>query len=225
MIRLVLFDIDGTLIHTSGAGEKAFAQVFATQFNVPAGTDKIKFAGRTDTSVVRECFLHNKIEPSPENFRRFFDAYVFWLDHFLHRLPGGAPPGVREMIKSLRALPQPPLLGLLTGNIRLGAEIKLRRHDLWNIFEMGGFADSLDARNDIARLALKRGRQWLGENLCGEEIIVIGDTPLDIACGRAIDAKVLAVATGSSRLLELQEHRPDWAVEDLRQLTAKEICA
>ena len=128
MIRLVLFDIDGTLIHTSGAGEKAFAQVFATQFNVPAGPDKIKFAGRTDTSVVRECFLHNQIEPSPENFRRFFDAYVFWLDHFLHRLPGGAHPGVREMIKSLRALPQPPLLGLLTGNIRLGAEIKLRRH-------------------------------------------------------------------------------------------------
>lgn len=225
MIRLVLFDIDGTLIHSGGAGEKAFAQVFATQFNVPAGKDKIKFAGRTDTSVVRECFLLHQIEPSPENFQRFFEAYVFWLDHFLHHLPGGAHPGVREMIGSLRALPKPPVLGLLTGNIRLGAEIKLRRHELWDEFELGGFADGIDARNDIARLALQRGRERLGKNLRSEEIVVIGDTPLDIACGRAIGAKVLAVATGSSGLPELREHQPDWAVEDLRQLTAKEICA
>lgn len=224
MIRLVLFDIDGTLIHSGGAGEKAFARVFSTQFNVPAATDKIKFAGRTDTSVVRECFGLHQIEPSPENFRRFFEAYVFWLDHYLHHLPGGAHPGVRVMIGSLRTLPKPPVLGLLTGNIRLGAEIKLRRHELWDEFELGGFADGLDARDDIARLALQRGRERLGRNLRGEEVVVIGDTPLDIACGRAIGAKVLAVATGSSRLPELVEHRPDWAVEDLRQLTAREMC-
>jgi phosphoglycolate phosphatase len=83
MIRLVLFDIDGTLIRTGGAGEKAFARVGATQFGVVNGTARLNFAGRTDPAIVREFFVLHGIEPSEANFRRFFESYVFLLDELL----------------------------------------------------------------------------------------------------------------------------------------------
>ena len=125
----------------------------------------------------------------------------------------------------MRALPEPPLFGLLTGNIRLGAEIKLRHFDLWKEFETGAFADDHEDRDQIAAVAHRRGSRVLRENLRGEQVLVIGDTPLDIRCARAIGAKVLAVATGGHPLAELKEHRPDWAVADLRGVSAEQVCA
>ena len=130
----------------------------------------------------------------------------------------------REFIRDLQALPHPPTLGLLTGNIQLGAEIKLRHFGLWELFEFGGFADDHEDRNHIAAAALERGRRVLGKNLRPEEIVVVGDTPFDIRCGKFIGAKVLAVATGGAKLDELKRHQPDWAVEDLTRVTAREIC-
>jgi phosphoglycolate phosphatase len=224
MVRLVLFDIDGTLVHTGGAGIKAFARVFATEFGAHNGVERIKFAGRTDVSLVREFFSLHGIPASSENFERFFDRYVYWLDHILGHSQSAECPGVRALITGLEALPEPPLLGLLTGNIRLGAEIKLRHFGLWDHFETGGFADDDEDRNKIAAVARLRGSRVLGRELRGEEIVVVGDTPLDIRCGRAIGAKVLAVATGGARFHELEAHQPDWVVEDLRELRAVEIC-
>jgi phosphoglycolate phosphatase-like HAD superfamily hydrolase len=125
---------------------------------------------------------------------------------------------------ALRALPNPPTFGLLTGNIRLGAEIKLRHFDLWKEFETGGFADDHEDRDQIAHAALNRGSRVLGQQLSGEQVLVIGDTPLDIRCGRAIGAKVLAVATGGATLDELKRHQPNWAVQDLKRVAAKQVC-
>ena len=215
MVRLVLFDIDGTLIQTGGAGEKAFARVCEKEFNVLNGTAQLRFAGRTDPSIVREFFLRHQIEPSHENFRRFFDCYVFWLDHMLGQLAGRVLPGVQEMIGALRALTRPPAIGLLTGNIRLGAQIKLGHYKLWDQFQTGGFGDDHEDRNRIAVIARDRGIDLLKEKLSGDQIVVIGDTPRDIECGKAIQAKTLAVATGSYRLEQLEEHDPTWAVRDL----------
>ena len=224
MIRLVLFDIDGTLIHTSGAGEKAFARVFANLFGIASGTENLKFAGRTDVAILREFFVRNAIEPSPENLAQFFDAYVFMLDHMLQALPGGAHPGVWNWLNELRALPHRPVVGLLTGNIRLGAEIKLRRFDLWEPFTTGAFADDSADRNEIAAAAKQRGEQLFGESLRGDEVLVIGDTPNDITCARAIGAKVLAVGTGMFRAKELLALQPDWALDNLEQMSACDIC-
>jgi phosphoglycolate phosphatase len=224
MIRLVLFDIDGTLIHTSGAGEKAFARVFANFFGVTDGTEKLKFAGRTDVAILREFFVHNAIAPSPENMEQFFEAYVFLLEHMLQQLPGGVHPGVWTWLHELRALPHQPIIGLLTGNIRLGAEIKLRQFNLWGQFATGAFADDSAERNEIAAIAKQRGEALLGKPLAGDEVLVIGDTPLDIACARAIGAKVLAVGTGMYRPKDLLPLKPDWAVENLEKISARAIC-
>jgi phosphoglycolate phosphatase len=225
VVRLVLFDVDGTLIHTGGAGVKAFARTLASEFGQVNGTERIKFGGRTDPSLVREAFGYCRIAPSEENFRRFFAAYVFWLDHLLsNNLNGGACPGVWRLLDGLEALPSPPVVGLLTGNIRLGAEIKLRRYGLWEKFALGAFGDDHEDRNQIAAIAQQRGSRWLREDLRGEQVLVVGDTPRDIECGRAIGAKVLAVATGGATLEYLRAHKPDRVVEDLQLVDAAEIC-
>ncbi|MCU0770318.1 MAG: HAD hydrolase-like protein [Verrucomicrobia bacterium] len=224
MVRVVFFDIDGTLVHTGRAGVKAFARVFATEFGAQDGTERMKFAGRTDVSLVREFFRIHAIEPSAANFQRFFDRYAFWLDHLIAECAGAPCRGILDFLDGLQALPNPPLLGLLTGNIRLGAEIKLRHFDLWELFVTGGFADDHEDRNGIAAAAYRRARRLLGDDLRPEEVVVVGDTPWDIQCGRSIGARVLAVATGGATLEELAAHHPDWAVEDLTRLQARVVC-
>jgi phosphoglycolate phosphatase len=223
MVRLILFDIDGTLIHTDRAGIKAFGRALEMQFQVPGDTDWVSFAGRTDTGLAREFFLKHRIEPTQENFRRFFDCYVHLLHHLLSHAVGEICPGVWRLIYELQKLPKPPALGLLTGNIRLGAEIKLHHFNLWEAFAIGAFADDHEDRNQIAAVARDRGARALNENLRGEQIVVIGDTPLDIRCGKAIGAKVLAVATGGSTVAELRVHNPDWAVTDLGKVRAEDL--
>ncbi|MBA4150409.1 MAG: HAD hydrolase-like protein [Verrucomicrobia bacterium] len=223
MVKLVLFDIDGTLIHTGGAGMKAFAHAFKSEFGIDDGSEKLKFAGRTDVSLVREFFVHSGIEASPKNFDRFFATYISLLEEQVRTCDGGIFPGIHRIISEMRQLPEPPLIALLTGNIKRGAEIKLNHYKLWTEFQFGGFADDHEERDCIAAIAKQRGEEASQCALAGEEVLVIGDTPLDIRCARAIKAKVLAVATGGHSLAELEEHQPDWAVADLTTLAAREI--
>jgi phosphoglycolate phosphatase len=222
MVKLVLFDIDGTLIRTGGAGVKAFEQTFAEVFGIPEATHTLNFSGRTDVSLVRECFVLHGIEADETNFRRFFDAYPAYLERLLYTLPGGICEGIVPFMENLFSTPQRPVVGLLTGNIRRGAELKLRRYELWDKFELGAFADDHEDRNCIAGLAMSRGEQLLQQKLSGREILVIGDTPLDVACAKSIGAKVIAVATGTFTMAQLKESNPTWTVENLSQLTVLE---
>jgi phosphoglycolate phosphatase-like HAD superfamily hydrolase len=225
VIRLILFDVDGTLIHTGGAGVKAFARTLASEFSRHNGTEKVRFGGRTDSSLVRELFHHCQIDYHPSNVRRFFDSYVFWLQQLLAESARGGPcPGVVSLIQRLLALPQPPIVGLLTGNIRLGAEIKLRHYSLWEPFQTGAFGDEHEDRNQIAVIARRRADQLLGRPLADDEIVVIGDTPCDIECGRAIRARVLAVASGGAPLAELEAQCPDWVLTSLEGVCASTLC-
>jgi phosphoglycolate phosphatase len=225
VIKLVLFDVDGTLIQTRGAGVKAFERTLDSEFKIAQGTQGVQFAGRTDPSIVRELFQRHDISPSADNFRRFFELYVFWLDYLLSRSLGGICVGVWNFIHELARQPHAPLLGLLTGNIRLGAEIKLRHFQLWDYFVIGAFGDDGEDRKQLAEVARQRGSQWLEEPLEGSQIVVVGDTPLDIDCCEAIQAKMLAVATGGANLDTLKQRNPRWAVHDLGQLSAEEVMA
>jgi phosphoglycolate phosphatase-like HAD superfamily hydrolase len=116
-------------------------------------------------------------------------------------------------------------MGLLTGNIRLGAQIKLSHYQLWHNFRTGGFGDDHEDRNQLAVIARDRGAELLGRNLLGgDEILVIGDTPRDIECGRTIGARTLAVATGSYSLEQLRKDSPDWLVENLGGISVNKLC-
>jgi phosphoglycolate phosphatase-like HAD superfamily hydrolase len=128
------------------------------------------------------------------------------------------------MLSELSALRQPPVVGLLTGNIRLGAQIKLGHYQLWHLFRMGAFGDDHEDRNQIAAIARERGSLILQEKLSGEQILVIGDTPRDIECAKAIGARSLAVATGKFTAEQLRKDSPTWAVECLAHVSVKEVC-
>lgn len=221
--RLVLFDIDGTLIRTGGAGMAAFQRTGEVAFQVPDGMRGLNFAGRTDTSLVRQFFLGHGIEPSKENFARFLDHYVFLLDALLPLHTGAVCPGVTGFLDALRALSPTPLIGLQTGNIRLGAEIKLRHYGLWHHFELGGFGDDNEDRRELTRVAWERAGRRLRGGLDPAEVLVVGDTPHDVDCAHALGARVLAVTTGGSTREELAAHRPDWLVDNLTAVAAATV--
>ncbi len=223
MIRLVLFDIDGTLIRTKGIGGRSFGATFKTVFGKQHKPESVNFAGRTDSSLLREFFGHYGIPHTEENLERFVETYVFWLEHLMHEYGGHVCAGAPELIADFKALPDRPIMGILTGNLRIGAEIKLRHHGIWEDFEFGVFADDHEDRNQLAVIAQERAGQMIGRPLKGEEILVIGDTPKDIDCARHVGAKVLAVATGGHTMEDLRHHQPTWLVESLQGVRAREL--
>ena len=223
-VRLILFDIDGTLVSTGGDGVKAFGEAFEAAFGIPNATEKTKFAGRTDYSLFRELCQWNNVEFSVAHRDLFFENYLRLVDNHLQAGEGGPFPGVVRLLDDLAALPDAPAIGLLTGNIEAGAKRKLNTYGLWDRFAFGGFANDNEDRNLIAAAAKAKGSEYLERPLEGGEIVVIGDTPKDVTCGKYIGARTLGVATGGASLEELVACTPDWAVPDLTHLSAAEIC-
>jgi phosphoglycolate phosphatase len=217
-MQIILFDIDGTLINTGGAGRDALHTALAMEFAV-SDPHHVNLSGRTDRGICRELFDAHAIEHTLENWKRFQQAYLVGLQQHLTSRQGFVLPGVRELVAQLESTPR-VALGLLTGNVREGARRKLAHYALADHFTFGGFGDSHHERDDVAREALAAACAHCGANVCGDQVWVIGDTPLDIRCARAIGAKVVAVATGAHTVGELQSHAPDLAVEDLSNTAA-----
>lgn len=219
MFRLILFDIDGTLIRTGGAGVKAFGKTFQEEYQLPHATESLSFAGRTDRRLVELLFSQNDIEITPSAVERFFEVYLGHLEHFLPKDHTTPLKGVIELIDAMGKWQPTPVIGLLTGNHPQGAQLKLNHYNLWHKFEMGVFGDKHLDREALAEEALIWARdRW--EDIDSEQILIIGDTHRDIQCAQSIGARVLAVATGDSTATELQGHNPDWTSLDL---TAKNI--
>ena len=155
----------------------------------------VEIAGKTDTGIVHQILRKQQIAVTDENVSAFLDLYVEFLARELPLRNGTLLPGVKELLPRLKQRPQ-NVLALLTGNIRRGAQLKLEHYGIWDFFEFGAFADDHHDRNELGAFAQRRAREKHAIDFAAAEIDVIGDTPHDIACGKAIGARTIAVATG-----------------------------
>ena len=213
--HVLFFDIDGTMLSTGGAGQRAMELALAEEFRIADPFQQILTAGRTDRGIEDEIFERYSIPATQASRQRFMRAYLDRLPHCLQQLPGGLLPGVQELLQGL-SLRTDVHLSLLTGNYFEGALIKLRHFGIAGFFEdSGGFGDHHADRNDVAHLALSVVRQRLQRPVQGSEAVVIGDTPAVVRCARAIGARAVAVATGVYTLQQLQTTEPDHVFETL----------
>lgn len=215
---LLLFDIDGTLITTGGCGERALRLAVRDVFGVEDDLAGIEVAGRTDTSIARQLLKKHARPETEEGIRTILEAYLRHLPTLLPHAAGRILPGVRQLLDALKPRTD-VVLALLTGNLVAGARHKLSQYGLWDYFEFGAFADDHHERNRLGPFALSRAAER-GHAVQPDRTFIIGDTPHDIACGRAIGAKTVAVATGGFRSHQLAPHAPDVLVEDLSDMAA-----
>ena len=217
--KLVLFDIDGTLLTSGGAGERALRLGFKERFGRDEDYQTIEIAGRTDSSIARRLFEKHHIAETPENLTALFDRYLHHLHDLLPKTNGRLLPGILALLDALKARPD-IMLGLLTGNLRRGAELKLTHYGVWHYFEVGAFADDHHERNELGRFACARAVAHAGCEFPAHRVFVIGDTPHDVACAHAIGAKAIAVATGNSSAETLRAAKADYVFDDLSDLPA-----
>ena len=216
---LILFDIDGTLLTSGGAGERALRRGFHDRFRIDDDLKNVEIAGRTDSSIARAMLRTHGIAETPANIAAFFDGYLTRLVGELLRAQGRLLPGMlplREALKPRRNV----VLALLTGNLARGAELKLTHYGLWHFFEFGAYADDHHDRNELGSFARRRAFEKHGVEFPAERIFILGDTPHDITCARAIGAKAIAIATGKYSRAELLAHAPDVVFDDLSDLAA-----
>jgi len=217
--HLFLFDIDGTLISSGGAGERAMQLSVVDMFGVEDGLGGVEIAGRTDHLITRNIFKKFGVEWTPERAAEFLDHYLRHLSEQLPRKKGRVLPGIVELLDALKARPN-VAVGLLTGNLVRGAKIKLTHYGVWDYFEFGAYADDHFDRNQLGPFAQTRAKEHHGVEFPPERIFVIGDTPHDIACGRVIGARTVAIATGGCTREELAAHNPDFLFDDLGDVPA-----
>jgi phosphoglycolate phosphatase len=212
--HLFLFDIDGTLIASGGAGEYSMRLAVEDMFGEKDGLGGVEIAGRTDHLITENVFKKFGVQWTPERATEFLDLYLRHLAEELPRKKGRLLPGIVELLDALKARPH-VAMALLTGNLERGAEIKLSHYSVWNYFEFGAYADDAADRNRLGAFAQARARERHGVEFPPERIFVLGDTPHDISCGRAIGAKTVAIATGGCTRAQLAAHQPDFLFDDL----------
>jgi phosphoglycolate phosphatase-like HAD superfamily hydrolase len=212
--RLLLWDIDGTLISTGAAGQGAIVRATAEQFGGDGNLDGVEIAGRTDLAIAHQVLRKYGAPVTAENAQAFLEIYLRMLAEELPRREGRILPGVLQLLEQLASQPD-TTLGLLTGNLVRGAKLKLQHYDLWRFFAFGGFADDHHDRNELGAFALSRALEGTGINFAGSQVDVIGDTGHDIACGKAFGARTIAVATGGWSREQLAPHEPDFLFDDL----------
>jgi phosphoglycolate phosphatase-like HAD superfamily hydrolase len=212
--RLLLWDIDGTLVNTGAAGQHAIVRATAERFGGDGDLSGVEIAGRTDVGIAHQV-LEKYSEPiTDEGVHSFLDLYLRFLAEELPRRKGCVLPGVRELLER-SAQHSDTTLALLTGNLERGAKLKLEHYDLWRFFAFGAFADDHHDRNELGAFALTRALEKTGMNFSGPQVDVIGDTGHDVACGKAFGARTIAVATGPWSREQLDEYRPDFLFDDL----------
>jgi phosphoglycolate phosphatase len=213
-MQICLFDIDGTLLRSGGAGKAAMEAALEETFKVPLAAEQVSYSGRTDRAIGRDLFRLHGIEMNDGNWQRFIDAYLARLPSYMGTMGAVVCPGIAELLDELATWPDIEV-GLLTGNLRAGANVKLGHFGLYDRFLFGGFGDQHWERDDVAVEAVQAMCRYLEMPVEPERIWVIGDTPLDIQCARAIGARAVAVATGWDAAPVLAAAGPDLLLDDL----------
>ncbi|MEQ1860649.1 MAG: HAD family hydrolase [Chthoniobacteraceae bacterium] len=216
--KLFLFDIDGTLLASGGAGVRALE---AAALEIVGTTDLlgIEIAGRTDSAIAQQLYARAGLAASPEVLAAFYDCYLAHLARLLPITDGSLLPGVVALLDALLVRPD-CVLALLTGNLVRGARLKLTHYGLWHYFEFGAYADDSADRNALGPVARTRAREKHGIEFAPRDILVLGDTPHDITCARAIGAVAVGIATGRHTRAELAACGPDFLFDDLADVPA-----
>lgn len=214
MRRLVLFDIDGTLL-AGGPAKQAFEGAMVETYGTAGDVAGISFSGKTDPQIARELltgagFGRREID---EGMPALWARYLARLEAGLAERPMRVLDGVRELLDTLAGI-EGIALGLLTGNIRDGARLKLESAGLWHRFAIGSFGSDHEERDHLPGIALARARSHWRAPLPAREAVIVGDTPRDVGCGRAGGTRTLAVATGRFSASELAAAGADHVVED-----------
>lgn len=212
--KLLLWDIDGTLVLTGKAGEYALDCALERTFGIKGSIEQVDYRGRTDRRIGDMMMELHGIEMSPQNQHDFMENYLVALEEELPRRSGQVLPGILEILEESRRRPD-CVNALLTGNLERGAKLKLSHYNVWHFFEFGAYADDSSDRNKLSPVALKRALEKTGEDFAPDRVFVIGDTPHDVACARVIGAKAIAVATGGYSRAELEACQPDAVFDDL----------
>ncbi len=217
--RVLLFDVDGTLVHAAGAGRRSLERVLAGRFGeVRAAVERLRLDGMTDRLIVREVLAALGHAFDDALCDRLLEDYVVHLREELAGPGFRVLPGVSALLEELADAGA--TLGLCTGNVAEGARLKLARggidhHFEWGPDAIGGFAHDGEARELLVRAALDRGSARLGSPLAAEDALVVGDTPRDVEAARAHGVPVLAVATGRYGAAELRSAGADGVVPSL----------
>jgi phosphoglycolate phosphatase len=216
-MKVLLWDIDGTLLNTDRAGVCAWMEAAEEIHGAPLDASLLKFAGMTDP-LIADITVDRLMDRAgdegiaPRLLARYAELLPEWLPR---RNNGFVHPNVLATLDTLAEAPDYEH-ALLTGNLEIGGRLKLAHYDILDYFAWGAFADAVPVRRDIARKARAEAEQRHGPDV---ELFVIGDTPHDIDCGRAVGAKTIAVATGGATIDELEEHDPWWLLEELPEPT------
>ncbi len=214
--KLILFDLDWTLIYTGGAGLRALNYAFEQQFQIPEAMKSVNPDGKTDPAICREMIrVHFEREPNAEEIKTLCRGY---LDRLKVEVPNATGyrilPGIPGLLKALEQQPD-VLMGLGTGNLQEGAGIKLSRADLGRYFKFGGFGSDAEERPQVLRVGVQRGTTLGGHAFAPRDVIVVGDNIRDVQAGQAIGATTVAVASGPMSYEELGKTSPDELFQDL----------
>jgi phosphoglycolate phosphatase-like HAD superfamily hydrolase len=216
--RILLFDLDGTLLLTGGAGVRALNRAFQDLYGLQEAGRGVPFAGRTDLGIIRDIVewkLHRPLEE--EDAAAICERYLHYLEGEVERSATyRVLPGVPALLTLLTSRPD-CLVGLGTGNLEAGARIKLARADLNRYFTFGGFGSDAESRVEVLRCAVARGEARRAQSGADgpARVFVIGDTHLDVESGRALGARTVAVATGMESAEALERAGPDHLLADL----------
>jgi len=215
-VKLVLFDVDGTLLSASGAGRRSLDRAMRDVYGTSGPIDSYDFRGGTDPQIIRDLLGRAGLDEAAirADEETVYRRYATLLETEIGDGRGVTIyPGVRELVETLAAR-HDVVVGLLTGNIEAGARIKLRPTGLWPFFRLGAYGSDDADRTRLPRVAAGRAEQLVGRAFRGPDTVIIGDTPRDIGCARAFGARAIAVATGWHSLDDLAAHRPDYVFAD-----------